>query len=90
MATATKTRSNPAGPGAQEVAPGLALARYRAARLSDEEARRRLAELAGQPALWADEADEAQALSERLNVPIEFANLDLAAGHWRPGRWEKP
>lgn len=87
MATTTKTRSNPTGPGAQEVAPGLALARYRAARLSDEEARRRLGELAGRSGLWADEADEAQALGERLNVPVGFANLDFGLAVWRPGRW---
>lgn len=92
MAAKTTTRSDSTGPGAQGVAPGLALARRRVQRVSEQEARRRLEELAGRPALWADEADEAQALAERLNVPIQFANLDFnkgSLGAWKPGRWEK-
>jgi len=58
--------------------------------MSDDQARRRWKELADER-LHSDNADEIDALAERLGITIEWRHLDFSdpdAG-WKPGRYER-
>lgn len=51
--------------------------RYRLGKMTNEQAQRRLAELATKPMLEGDETEEAWALGDRLGVPVTIQRLEL-------------